>query len=285
MPGVAIVTDSIACLPQQVVDHYGLRVVAPYIYFDGRAFRDGIDISPTEAYQLLRQDPDLFSTSGPTPSDFVDAYREVGRSAEAILCITLSSKVSSTFNAALAAKQQVVQEMPNTPIEVVDSQICTGAEGFMVVAAAEALARGEDLGGTIEAAEQIRAKVDLIFVLDTLKHAYRTGRIPKFAAQVGSWLDVRPVLTWKDGSAHLKCMTRNHEKGVSLLLDSMGKDVGNRKVHVAVHHADCPEEGERLMERVSAQFDCAEIWLTEFSPIMGYSTGSGTLGLAYFAED
>lgn len=285
MPKVAVVADSIACLPHQLIDKYGLHVVAPYIYFDGKAFRDGVDIEPSEAYQLLREAPDLFRTSGPTPLDYVETYRKAGRGADAILCITLSSKVSSTYNSALAARQQISQEMPHTPIEVLDSRICTGAEGFVVMAAAEALSKGEDLQGALRAAEEVREKVDLIFVLETVKHAYRTGRIPKFAAQVGSWLEVRPVITWKDGAAHLKCMTRNHEKGVNILIDAMSKAVGNRKVHVAVHHADCPEEGQRLKERICREFDCAEIWLTEFSPIMGYSTGGGTLGLAYYAKD
>lgn len=285
MHKVSIVTDSIACLPEQVVEKHGIHVVAPYIYFDGKAFRDGIDISPGEAYQLLGEAPDLFSTSGPAPSDYVEAYREASRGADAILCITLSSEVSSTHNSAVAAKEQMSREMPQTPIEVVDSRICTGAEGFVVLAAIDALSRGMDLRGAVKAAESRREKVDLVFVLETMRHAYRTGRIPKFAAQFGSWLDVRPVITWKDGAARFKCVTRNHDKGVNILLDSMRKVVGDRRVHVAVHHADCLEEGQRLMERVVREFDCVEIWLTEFSPIMGYSTGSGTLGLAFYSED
>lgn len=285
MHKVSIVTDSIACMPQQVVEKHGIHVVAPYIYFDGKALRDGIDISPSEAYQLLREAPDLFSTSGPAPSDYVEAYRKAAHGAEAILCITLSTKVSSTHNSAVAAKEQMNREMPHMPIEVVDSRTCTGAEGFVVLAAIDALSQGMDLAGAVKAAEDRREKVDLVFVLETMRHAYRTGRIPKFAAQVGSWLDVRPVITWKDGVAHFKCVTRNHEKGVNILIEWMRKTVGDSRVHVAVHHADCPEEGQRLMERVGSEFDCVEIWLTEFSPIMGYCTGSGTLGLAFHSED
>jgi DegV family protein with EDD domain len=285
MGRVAIVTDSIACLPQVLIEKHGIHVVAPYINYDGRVFRDGIDISTTEAYRLLRESPDLFSTSGPAPSDYVEAYRKAAAGAEAVLCITLSSKVSSTNNSALAAREQLRREMPGTPIEVVDSRTCTGAEGFVVLAAAKAVSEGKDLGGAVRAAEEMRGKVDLVFVLETIQHAYRTGRIPKFAAQVGSWLDVRPVLTWKDGSAHLKCMTRNHGKGISILLGVMQRVVGDKRVHVAVHHTDAPEEGERLKERVSGEFDCAEIWLTEFSPIMGYSTGSGALGLAFYSDE
>jgi len=80
-------------------------------------------------------------------------------------------------------------------------------------------------------------------------------------------------------------MTRSKERGVDLLVEAMRKGVRDRPVHVAVHHADAPEEGQRLKERVQAEFNCVEVWLTEFSPIMGYSTGRGTLGLAFYTED
>jgi len=154
----------------------------------------------------------------------------------------------------------------------------------VVLAGARASSNGCDVIDALKAAEQVMQKVDLIFVLETIRHAYRTGRIPKFASQLGALLSVKPVLAWRDGAAHLKCMTRSKERAIELLLEEMHKAVGDKPVHVAVHHADALEEGQRLQERVEGEFDCAEIWLTEFSPIMGYSTGRGTLGLAFYTE-
>ena len=282
---VGIITDSIGCIPREMVEGYGIEIVSPNIYFDGSVYRDWIDITPSEAYQLLEKDPELFTTSAPPPEAFVEAYRKVSRRAASILCITLSSKVSTVHSAALAAREQVKSELTDTNIVVLDSQTCTGAEGFVVLAGARALAEGCDVEEALKAAQLVREKVDLIFILETIRHAYRTGRIPKIASQIGAWLSVKPVMTWRDGMAHFRCMTRSKERGVDLLLEAMREGVGDRSVHVAVHHADAPEEGQRLKERVESEFNCVEIWLTEFSPIMGYSTGRGTLGLAFYTED
>lgn len=284
MRRVAIITDSIGCIPRDMVETYGIEVVAPNIYWNGSVYRDWLDITPSQAYQLLQKDPDAFSTAAPSPGDLADAYRKASKIAASLLCITLSSKVSTLHNAAVAARDLVKDELPGTKIEVLDSRTCTGAEGFVVVGAARAAFEGKGLAEAIDAAKSVCDRVDLLFVLDTVRHAYRTGRIPKFASQVGSLLDVKPVLGWWDGVARFKGMTRSKEKGIDQIVGLMHNRVGGKRVHVAVHHTDAAEEGEKLKERVRKEFDCVELWLTEFSPIMGYATGGGALGLAFYAE-
>ncbi len=285
MDRVAIIADTIACLPRGLVEQYGIELIAPSIYFDGKVYRDMLDLSPAEAYQLLEQAPKLFRTSSPPPADFVQTYRKLSQKAESILCILISSKLSSLYNVALIAKEQAKEELPHTTIEVLDSQIATGAEGFVVLAAARAAAEGKGLAKAIEAAQRVKERVSLIFVLETIRHAYRTGRIPKVASQLGGLLKVKPTLTFRDGAAHFNGMTRSKEKGVNRLLEVMRGKVGTKPVHVAVNHTDSAEEAERLKERVLDEFNCVEIWLTEFSPLMGYATGRGTLGLAFYTED
>ncbi|HJX70210.1 MAG TPA: DegV family protein [Dehalococcoidia bacterium] len=285
MNKIAIIADTVACLPREMVEQYGIEIVAPNIYFDGRVYRDWLDITPSEAYQLLEEAPELFRTSPPAPMDFVQAYHKLSTQAESILCILVSSKMSTFCNVALLAKEQVKEKLPHTNIEVLDSQTATGAEGFIVLAAARAAAEGKGLKEAIEAAQRVKEKVSTIFVLETIRHAYRTGRIPKVAAQVGGLLSVKPMLAIRDGVAHFNGMTRSKEKGVNCLLKAMHKKVGKKPVHVVVNHTDALEEGERLRQQVRAEFDCVELWLTEFSPLMGYATGRGTLGLAFYAED
>jgi DegV family protein with EDD domain len=281
---VAVIADSIGCIPRDMIETYGIEVVAPNIYWNGSVYRDWLDITPSQAYQLLQKDPEAFSTAAPSPGDLADTYRKVSQTAESLLCITLSSKVSTLHNAAVAARELVKEELPSTPIEVMDSRTCTGAEGFVVIAAARAASEGKDLAEAIGAAKSVRDRVDLLFVLDTVRYAYRTGRVPRFASRAGSLLDVKPVLGWWDGVARFKGMTRSKEKGIHQIVDLMHGRVGGKRVHVAVHHTDASEEGEKLKERVRKEFDCVELWLTEFSPIMGYAAGRGALGLAFYAE-
>lgn len=285
MDKVAIIADTIACLPREIIEQYGIEIIAPNIYFDGTVYRDWLDISPSEAYQLLDESPHLFTTSAPPLSDFVQTYHKLSTRAENILCIIISSKMSTFYNVASMAKDMASKELPHTTIEVLDSQTATGAEGFVVLAAARAAAEGKELTEAIKAAQKVRDSVSLIFVLDSIRHAYRSGRIPKVAAQIGGLLSVKPMLTIRDGTARFNGMTRNKGKGINNLLDVMHKKVGNKPVHVAVHHTDAPEEGEKLKQRVQAEFNCTELWLTEFSPLMGYVTGRGALGLAFYTED
>ncbi|GAG81543.1 unnamed protein product, partial [marine sediment metagenome] len=157
--------------------------------------------------------------------------------------------------------------------------------GFVALAAARAAAEGKNLAEVAKAAEEMRDKVRFFAFLDTVRHVYRSGRIPKIASQVGSILHIKPILTVSSGLVHFAGVARSKKSGVERLLKIMRDKVGLRPVHVAVMHAYAQDEGERLKERVSSEFNCAELWLTEFSPVMGYACGTGTLGLSFYPED
>ena len=118
-----------------------------------------------------------------------------------------------------------------------------------------------------------------------MKHVYRTGRIPRVVSQFGFPLNIKPILTVSGGLVRLKGVARNREQGVNHILREMRERVGRKPAHVAVMHADAAEKAEKLKERIASQFNCAELWDTEFSPVMGYATGKGTVGVAFYSED
>jgi len=284
MSKVAIVTDSIACLTREQAEHYGIRIVPANILFEGKVYRDWVDISPSEAYRFLEKDPERFTTSPASPVEYLEAYRELGNRAQSILCITISSKLSVFYDMARVAKEQARQELPQTTIEVLDSRTATAAQGLIVLAAARAAAEGKSLAEVVKAAETLIGKVSVIMVMETIRYVYRTGRVPKVAARIGSTFNVKPIITISDGVVRPAAVARTKQRGVDRLLQMMGDKVGTSPLHVAVMHADALEEAEKLKERVSSEFDCIELWLSEFSPIMGYATGPGLLGLAFYAE-
>jgi len=242
-----------------------------------------VDITPTEAYELFLQDPESFKTSAVSPGECLEAYREASKQTKEILCVTISAKLSAVYDVAQQTKEQVKAEIPQTSIEVLDSQTVTAAEGFVTLAAARAAEEGKNLAEVVRAAEEMRDKVSTAFLLDTIRYVYRTGRIPKVAAWVGSMLNIRPILTIS-GVVHFAGAVRSKEHGIDRILQMMRDRVGQGPVHVAVMHAYAPDEAERLMKRVSAEFNCAELWLTEFSPVMGYACGTGTVGIAFYTE-
>ena len=285
MDKIAIVTDSIACFTREMVERYGIRIVPSNIHFDGRLYKEYLDISPTEAYQLLERDPNHFSTSAPSPADYLEAYRELSTRAQSIICITLSAKLSALHDTARLAKEQAKQEIPRTAIEILDSRTCAAAEGFVVLATARAIEEGKEMTEVIKAAENVRDKVNLLALMETIRHAYRSGRIPKVAARIGSALSIKPIISISDGAVDFVGLARTKERGVKRIIRIMREKVGESPVHVAVVHADALEEAQRLKERVVAsEFDCCDLWISEFSPIMGYTTGRGLIGLAFYVD-
>ncbi len=243
MPKVAVVTDIVACLPRELVEHYGIRIVPVNFYFGDKLYRDWVDITPSEAYQLFLKDPTAFKTSGINPGECLEAYRQASQRAKDILCLTLSTKLSGAYDAAKRAIVEVRKELPQLSVAVVDTKTVTAAEGFVALAARAAEADGS-LAEAIEAAEGVRSKVCVAALMDTIRYVYRSGRMPKIARD----------------------------------------RVGRRPVHMAVMHAYAPDDAERLKERVAAEFNCAELWVTEFSPVMGYACGTGTLGVAFYPD-
>jgi DegV family protein with EDD domain len=281
---VAIVTDSIACLTRELAAQYKIEIIPINFYASGRLYRDWVDIAPSEAYELFLQDPDSFKSSAASPEDCLQVYRAAAQHAESIACITVSARLSGTNNAATRAKEMALTELPGTKIEVVDSLTATPAEGMVALVAARAAEEGKDLTEVIKVAEGIIKKVYAIVFLDTIKHVYRSGRIPKIASKLGSALNIKPILT-VSGIVHFSGMARNRRQGIERVLQMMREKVGNRLIHVAVMHAYALEEAERLKERITQEFNCIETWLAEFSPVMGYACGTGTVGVAFYSED
>jgi DegV family protein with EDD domain len=284
MPKVAIVTDSIACLTRELVNQYGIEIIPINFYADGHLYKDWIDITPSEAYKLFLKDPDSFKSSAASPEDCLQAFRNASQKAENILCITVSAKLSMMYDAARKAKEKATTELPNTSIQIVDSFTATPSEGMVALAAARAADDGKDMAEVLSTAEKIRDKVNAVVFLDTIRHVYRSGRIPKIASQIGSVLNIKPILT-VSGVVHFAGVARNRQQGIKRVLQMMRDKVGSNPAHIAVTHAYAPDEAENLKERIAAEFNYTELWIAEFSPLMGYACGTGTVGVAFYTEN
>jgi len=142
---VAVVTDSVSCLPRVLVDKYAIRIVPISVIVDGKVYRDGVDITPTQVYEILKTSRKLPTTSSASPWDFLQAYRELNKKVNKIICITLCSDISMMYDSAVKAKQMAVSENPDIAINVVDSRNAGGAQGLVALAAARAAAEGRAL--------------------------------------------------------------------------------------------------------------------------------------------
>jgi DegV family protein with EDD domain len=284
MPKVAVVTDSIACLTREFTEQYDIEIIPINFYVNGNLYRDWVDITPTAAYELFLKDPDSFKSSPPAPDECLQAFRKVSQRAENILCITVSLGLSALYNVTLEAKEIMKTEQPHLTIEILDSKSATPSEGMIALAAARAAAENKELPEVIRAAEKVRDKVNTYVLLDTMRHVYRSGRVPKIASQIGSVLNIRPILSVSE-VVHFNSVVRNRKQGIERIIQMMREKTGDKPVRAAVMHAYALDEAEKLKERVTAEFNCLELWLSEFSPVMGYACGTGTVGVAFYIED
>jgi len=282
---VAVVTDSIACIPQDLLEKHRISVIPLNFYANGRVYKDGIDVTPSEAYKLFLKDPETFKTSGASPQDCIDAYSAAAKEGKDVFSVILSSRLSAIYSTAEAAGKQVQGEFRGATVAVLDSRTAAAAEGLIALAAARVADAGKSLAEVKAAAEKVRDKVQIIAYMDTVRYIYRSGRIPRIASIAGSMLKIRPLFTFAGGMPQFAGAVRNKATGIERMLKSMNGKVNGRPVHVAVMHVYAEDDAVRLKDRVAKDFKCADLWLTEFSPLMGYACGTGTLGLAFYPED
>ena len=187
------------------------------------------------------------------------------------------------YESARAAKEVVKKELSSTAIEILDSRTVAAAEGLIALAAARAANEGKTFKEVVSVARKVKERVRFLGLLETIRHVYRTGRIPKLASQIGALLALKPILTGADGVIRFAGAARTKRSGIKKMLSMMREQTGESgQIHVAVMHADAAEEAQMLRERIAAEFDCAELFVTDFTPIMACATGRGTLALAFY---
>lgn len=282
--GVAVVVDSSSCLPRQLVEKWNIHVVPHELIVEDRTFRDGIDIEPAEFYRLLEKNHISPTTSSPQPARFLDAFRAAGALADSIVCITLSAKFSITYESALIAAREARSELLGCRIDVVDSMAAAGAQGLIALEAARMAHGGADVEQVARRVDDLIPKVNLLAFPDTLSYLRKSGRVPWVAAWAGSMLGIRPLTELKLGEARVLEKPRSRARATDLLVNLMKDKVQHRPVQVNVMHADAVADAEALRYRVEREFDCEELFTSEFTPVMGAHLGPGLLGLAFYTD-
>jgi DegV family protein with EDD domain len=277
---VAIVTDSSAGLPAKLVEELGIHVVPVLLIQAGQTFHDGVDITPKEVYRRLRAGETAFTSAAPTIPEFLRTYHSAAKEASGVVSIHMSPKLSSTYGVALAASQQV----EGVPIVAFNCNSAAIGQGFVVLEAARAAATGATLEQVMRRAEEIAAKIRFLFTLDTFEYLRKSGRIGGGAALLGSVLQVRPVLYIPRGKVEVFARPRTKPRAIQLILEQMAQQPQDRPMHAAIVHADVQGEAEALQRTVAERFHCAELLLTEFTPVVGAHTGPGLLGVAFYTE-
>ena len=277
---VTVVTDSSATVPADLVQKLDIRVVPILLTVNGQTFRDGMDITSDQVYRWLRTNKHLPTTSSPSVGDFLRVYAVAAQESSAIVSVHLSPKLSAIYQMATTASQLV----DGVPIRIVNCHTAAMGQGFVVLEAARAAAAGADLEGVVARAAEVASKMNLFATIGTLEYLYRGGRIGGAATLLGTMLQIKPVLYLGDGHVDVFAKPRTKPRAIRAMLRQMASLADDRPIHAAILHADVPEEAEALRRRVTEQFNCAELYVTPLTPVMGAHTGPGVLGVVFYVE-
>ena len=283
---VVIVTDTTACIPRELVDKYGIELVPIVFIFEDKSYRDGVDMSTSEFYARLRRVKKLPTTSGSLPASYLEAYRKASQKTASILCITAPAKLSGMLNSARLAMEMAREALPDVTIKVLDCRTAAAGQGLVVLSTAKAAALGKNLTEITGVTEDVMQRVNLLATLDTLRYLVKGGRVPKAAALASSLLRIKPIFTIDDGVAQPVTNVRTMSGAMKRILKMMeSKVVKGRSLHVAVMHAAALDRARVLRDKITSQFNCVELFITEFTPVMGVHTGPGVIGVAFYSGD
>ena len=281
MSKVAIVTDSTAYIPKDLVDKYHITVVAQVLIWGDETLRDDIDIHPKEFYTRLTKADIMPTTSQATPADFKEIYEKLHGEGKEILAILLSDLLSKTVNSANLAHQMV----PDAKVEIVNSTTTAMGLGFHVLAAARAAENGASLDECAAIARKSQSKSGVLFAVDTLEFLHRGGRIGGASRFLGTALQLKPILELIGGRIEpierVRTKKKAHDRLIEMIVDRVkGKD----NIRLATLHANAAEDAKTLMQRILNEVEPVEIVRSEVSPVVGAHVGPGTIGVAYITD-
>ena len=284
MSSIAIITDTDASLPADVAARYGIRQVPITIHFDQETFETGVDIDDGQLFARVDREGKLPTTSAPSPGQFVQAYQDAFEAgAESVICFCVSSQVSGTYGAALAA----CDLLPERDVTVVDTYSLSIGQGFPVLAAAEAAQAGASKTEIVARAESVRDRTYLFAALSTLKYLAMSGRVGHLAAGMAGLLNVKPILTIRDVKLDLLERVRTQKKAWRRVID-LARDAvdGSSIERMAVVHADASDDARRFEKRLRAELPVPDGMLrAELTPGLSVHAGAGLVGVAVVVKE
>lgn len=282
MSKVAIVTDSTAYLPPDLVETYHLTITPQILIWGEETFQDGVDIQPAEFYERLKHAKIMPTTSQVPVVTMQNAFEKLLEAGYDVLGIFISSKFSGTIQSAMQAKEALAKAADR--IAIVDSLSTSMGMGFQVLMAARAAQAGESLQECQRIAEEARQRTGVFFVVDTLEFLHRGGRIGGAQALLGSALNIKPVLTIVNGRIETADKVRTKGKAVSRMIELAVENAsGKTPVRLSALHANAETEAQQILQEASARLNPIETFLATVSPVIGTHTGPGTVGLAFLA--
>jgi len=282
MHEIAIITESAANVPLELVEQYHIQVLPIWLNLGGISLRDGVDISAKEVYEMIETGEVQPTTASFNAGELQALLNNLPQGTRAAVAILLSRSLTRSVEVA-----QQVAEMPLPfPLHVIDSHTAAMAQGFIVLEAARAAAAGAAIDQVLAVTHSMINRVHFLCVLETMKYLHRGGRVGVAPYYLAETLQIKPIIYIAPGSGVVEPIARPRtwKHGIREMLNLMDERVQGKPVHVAVSHGNRLLEAERVMEQVQARFDVRESFINHLTPVMGAHAGP-LVAVAFFTEE
>lgn len=279
MASIAIITDTDSSLPVALAARYQIHQVPIGINFGTQTFEAAVNINDTQLFERIDRHKQLPKTSAPSVGTFKETFQHAfDKGCQTVVCICVSSKVSSTYNAALSAREM----LPEYDIEVIDSLNLSIGQGFMALAAAESVQRGEPKEKVIAAALEISTRMQYFGALSTLKYLAMSGRVGHLAAGLSSLMNIKPILTTRNGKLEMLEKIRTRRKSLARLIELVKQFAAQRTIErMAIIHVTALAEANEFEKQIRVEVECPRSILTvELGPGLSVHTGAGLIGVS-----
>jgi DegV family protein with EDD domain len=278
---IKIVTDTAVSLPPEIVKQYDITLLGGYVYFGDQRYTDYFELTSEQFYQMLAKSHDQPVVVDPKPDAFKVIYRSLllRHPGVEIISIHCTGELATTVDVARVA----AASFPEAHIRIFDTLSVGAAQGLMVWEAAAMAADGASAQAILQRLGTMRDNVPLFFTLDTLNFVARSGRVGPIERLVGNLLDVKPVLTLREGRVELYAQHRSRSRALDALRD-MAIEAGRGRPHVrlAVMHADCEADARKLADEVNFVLQADVLLVSALGAGIGAAAGPGALGICWY---
>ncbi len=279
MKDISVVVDSVADLPQKIVDEYGLELVNFPVVFGERSFLDKFDLSPKHFFSMLRSQHDFPKTAAPPAGAYLEVFRRLIQLGKSVLSFTTTSRHSAAYQSAVLARSMI----PEGEVEVIDSGSVSMGLGFVAMEAVEESGRKSPKEKIIERVKEVIQRVQILALIPDVKYAERSGRISQAVAKIAVLLNIKPIIRLRHGIIEFVSKASNYRMAMDKIVNRIRNVLAEKKGRIAVMHADALDQALELKERVMREFFLeGETILSEVGPALGSHSGPGALAVAFY---
>jgi DegV family protein with EDD domain len=273
--GIQVITDSTSDITPEEAKELGIRVVPIYVRFGNKVYRDGVDIASDDFYRMLAETSVHPATSQPNPEDFESAYRDYCENSDGIISVHISSKISGTYNSATIAKKMLESKCP---IEVIDSQFNAAGLALIAKGAARLAKAAKDMATAVADIRHYISQVDMFGYFDTMKYLAWSGRVSRVIVAAANILNVKPLLTFREGEIIRAGLVRSFSRGVERLIQFV--ESKQNIAEMIITHSAIPEQAEKLRKTLGRFLPEEQISIMKMGPGLGVHGGPGVLLVA-----